>query len=203
MQRILIIYSKGDEVKFISHSELIRAIEKAVRRAGIPIAYSQGYNPHMKIDFGIPLQFGVTGDNEMLELYMESHSSPAEIMEKLNGALPPGIKISSARTVAIVEPSIQARVKTSLYQFEFSGGDGLAGRVKDILGSKEIRIMRTTKSGTKEVDIRPLIFDARVTGNIVEARLASSQESTIKTSEFSSLFEDAEVNSIKRLGLIA
>ncbi|MEE8637478.1 MAG: TIGR03936 family radical SAM-associated protein [Candidatus Margulisiibacteriota bacterium] len=99
MFRVSIKYTKGEEVKFISHRDLMRVFQRAIRRADIPIAYSQGFNPHIKISWGNALKLGRTSDNESAELHMQSWIKPEELMRRLNQELPKGIEILEANLV--------------------------------------------------------------------------------------------------------
>lgn len=99
MQRIQIDYTKGEEVKFISHRDLMRVMQRAVRRADLPIAYSQGFNPHMKISWGQALKVGATSAGETAVLQMADWVKPEEIMAKLNQNLPQGLAIIKASVV--------------------------------------------------------------------------------------------------------
>ena len=99
MQRIKIIYSKGEEIKFIGHRDLMRVFQRAIRRAGLPIAYSQGFNPHMRISWGNALKLGVTSDNEFATLQLDGWLRPAELMDRLNQQLPQGLEILEANLV--------------------------------------------------------------------------------------------------------
>lgn len=99
MKRIRVKYTKGEEIKFISHRDLMRLFQRAVRRAEIPIAYSQGFNPHMKISWGNALKVGQTSGGEYAELQVEGWTRPQELMSKLNGQLPKGIEILEAYLV--------------------------------------------------------------------------------------------------------
>jgi len=99
VQRIRIKYTKGKEIKFISHRDLMRVLHRAVRRAEIPVAYSQGFNPHMKISWGQALKVGQASDGEYAELQIEGWIKPQELMAKLNKQLPKGIEILEAYLV--------------------------------------------------------------------------------------------------------
>lgn len=97
--KIRIKYAKGEEVRFISHRDLMRVFERAIRRAGLPIAYSQGFNPHMKFSWGPALKVGQTSEGEFAELRFEAWVKPNELIEKLNQQLPKGIEILEAYLV--------------------------------------------------------------------------------------------------------
>jgi radical SAM-linked protein len=99
MPRIRIKYTKSEEVKFISHRDLMRTFQRAIRRAEIPISYSQGFNPHMKISWGQALKVGKTSSGEYAKLQLESFIRPQELMQKLNKQLPQGIEILEANLV--------------------------------------------------------------------------------------------------------
>jgi len=92
--KIKIIYSKGEEIKFISHLDHMRVIERAIRRAGLPIAYSQGFNPRMLISYKTQaLKVGQTSDGCGAELTFEENISLEEVRERLNQTLPVGMRI--------------------------------------------------------------------------------------------------------------
>ena len=99
MQRIRVKYKKGEEVKYISHRDLIRAFTRAIRRAGLPIAYSQGFNPHMKISWGNALKVGAASEGEYAELQFEGWVKPREVIEKLGPQMPKGLEILDANLV--------------------------------------------------------------------------------------------------------
>ncbi len=99
MQQIRIKFTKGEEIKFISHRDLMRVFQRAIRRADIPIASSQGFNPHTKISWGNALKLGRTSDNEYAVLHIESWIKPQELMHRLNQELPKGIEILEANLV--------------------------------------------------------------------------------------------------------
>ena len=99
MPRIKIKYTKSNEVKYISHRDLMRLFQRAIRRAEIPIAYSQGFNPHMKISWGNALKVGQSSDHEEAELGIEGWIKPPELMARLNKVLPKGVEILEAYLV--------------------------------------------------------------------------------------------------------
>lgn len=96
MQKIKIKYTKGEEIKFISHRDLMRLFQRAIRRADLPIAYSQGFNPHMKISWGQALKVGKSSEAEFATLQFEGWVKPAQVMQELNKTLPKGVEILEA-----------------------------------------------------------------------------------------------------------
>lgn len=99
MQHIKIKYRKGEQVKYISHRDLMRAVQRAIRRAGLPIAYSQGFNPHMKISWGNALKVGATSESEYATLQIDGWINPEKIVALLNTKLPPGLEVLEAAVV--------------------------------------------------------------------------------------------------------
>lgn len=96
MQKIKVKYKKGEAIKFISHRDLMRAFQRALRRTGLPVAYSQGFNPHMKISWGNALKVGAVSDSEFAEIQFEGWVKPNELKEALNSHLPGGLEIIEA-----------------------------------------------------------------------------------------------------------
>jgi radical SAM-linked protein len=94
--QIKVKYTKGEEVKYISHRDLMRLFQRAIRRAEIPIAYSQGFNPHMKISWGQALKVGKASDGEFATLTLEDSLPPSQLLERLNQQLPKGVEILEA-----------------------------------------------------------------------------------------------------------
>lgn len=97
--RLRIKYRKGEKVKYISHRDLMRVFIRAIRRAKLPIAYSQGYNPHMKISWGQALKVGATSEGELAELHFERPYNADRLMVQLNAVLPPGLEVIDAAMV--------------------------------------------------------------------------------------------------------
>jgi len=99
VKRIKVRFTKGEEIKFISHRDLMRLFQRAIRRADLPMIYSQGFNPHMRISWGQALKLGKTSDNEYATLQLEDWVKPSEVMLKLNQTLPKGVEILEANLV--------------------------------------------------------------------------------------------------------
>ncbi|NQU17159.1 MAG: DUF2344 domain-containing protein [Candidatus Saganbacteria bacterium] len=96
---IKITYTKGGEVRFISHLDLMRVISRAIRRANLPIAYSQGFNPRMKMSFGQALKVGQSSGSEEAKLTFEEEISPQEVVDRLNLVLPNGVDVLTASRI--------------------------------------------------------------------------------------------------------
>lgn len=96
MSKKRLVFSKLNMAKFISHLDLLRCFTRAITRAGLPVRYSNGFNPHQKITFSLPLPVGVTGERECVDIDFENAVTDGEITDRLNRSLPPDIRIISA-----------------------------------------------------------------------------------------------------------
>jgi radical SAM-linked protein len=118
MQRLRIRFKRGPELKFISHLDIMRLWIRALRRAQIPLTYSEGFNPRPRISIAAPLSVGVTGENEFMDILVDRPVSPHWLMNTVNRQLPPGIEILEVYPIAIPVPSLQSQVKSALYSVE-------------------------------------------------------------------------------------
>ena len=118
MQRLRGRFSRGEEVKYISHLDIIRLWERAFRRADIPLVYSEGFNPHPRISLAAPLSVGVTGESELMDVFVTDTISPHWFIAAVNRQLPPGIKILEVRPVGVNLPSLQSQIRFAEYRVE-------------------------------------------------------------------------------------
>lgn len=164
MVNIRVKFRRGEEVKFISHLDLMKVFERAIRRARLPIAYSQGFNPHPGMVFGLPLSVGVTSEAEYGDFEItDDNLSMDEFMSRLNSQLPAGLEVLAARPRQ-TKQNIMATISASEYTVVVGvGAECTEKRLKDCmsryLSQKEIIVKKKTKSGVKDTDIRNMIFD--------------------------------------------
>ncbi len=98
-QRVQLYFTKGREIKYISHLDLARTMERALRRAHLPMVYSQGYNPRPRLAFASALPVGVTGREEIMDVWLTPPLEPLAIAQRLVPQLPPGIQLVHVRQV--------------------------------------------------------------------------------------------------------
>ncbi len=164
MVNIRVKFRRGEEVKFISHLDLMKVFERAIRRARLPIAYSQGFNPHPGMVFGLPLSVGVTSEAEYGDFEItDDNLSMDEFMSRLNSQLPAGLEVLAARPRQ-TKQNIMATISASEYTVVVGvGAECTEKRLKDCmsryLSQNEIIVKKKTKSGVKDTDIRNMIFD--------------------------------------------
>lgn len=168
MERIVVKFVKTKGAKFISHLDTMRTIHRAIRRAGIPITYSKGFNPHASISVAAPLSLGIASTAEYADIEIDEHVDGNSIVEKLNNALPEGLRIITAVNIGEKMPSAMGIVEGALYAIALhcEDGENIAKKaIENILSSPEIFMNKRTKSGEKLVDIRPLIEEIRIMGS--------------------------------------
>lgn len=164
-------FVRGESVKFLSHLDLMKVFERAVRRSGLPVSYSKGFNPHPQMVLGLPLSVGMTSECEHADFQLDAEIEPAEFIDRLNGSLPEGIRATAA-AFNNSKKNIMATVKRADYEIEVftdkvltyeDASRGLAEMLKreSIRVGKEIRGKRG-ETTVKETEIRPMIFDAAI-----------------------------------------
>lgn len=172
-------------MKFIGHLDIMRYFQKAVRRAGIDIAYSGGYSPHMIMSFAAPLGVGVTSDGEYFDMELNT-AQPSSVMVKLmNDVMVDGMQILSIRKIP-EEKSANAMslVSAADYRISFREGkelpDGWKEQVNDFLAQEQILCMKKGKKGEREVDIHPWIYRMEVQNDQIFLQLSSGSVRNLK-----------------------
>lgn len=158
MTIIRIKFNKDDSVKFISHLDMMKTFQRAVRRAGLDAEYSQGFNPQMQMIFGAPLSLGFTSSSEFADLSFSGDYKPAFVMEKLNEALPGGLKVLDAG-LRTIKKNIMADIKYAGYDFNIESDLSLQELADRIIKAESLTVPKTRKGKTKDVDIRPLVIN--------------------------------------------
>ena len=142
-------------MRYTSQLDLQRTWERTLRRARLPLAYSQGFNPHPKINLGSALPLGFTSQGEIIEVWLEEQVPLGEIEASLTPVLPPGLNVHDIQESEIHSPKIQTLIQSTQYSAKLREPiPGLEARVADLLSqSKLVRERRG-----KEYDLRPLIL---------------------------------------------
>jgi len=178
MPRYRIEFSKGDQVRFLSHLDLVKAFERAIRRAEIPIAFSEGFNPHPKMNFASALGVGVTSDSEYLDIELKYTVDIKALTGSLARSLPQGIRVRAVRAVPDKAPALMSVVNRAEYRVVAGTTgvveeDNLSGKISEFLNVPVVEIIKKTKKGFRPKNIRPGILGLKgcVTGNGVEFRI--------------------------------
>lgn len=162
MQKVRIYFSKTGRAKYISHLDLMRTFMRAVKRSGVKIKYTEGFNPHPHMAFGNPLSLGYESIAELCEVKLTDDSELDSIKDRLNSQLPEGIEVRDVLPVIKELKQIgYCRYRITLEDNRnFSETDVKA--VKDLFSGDKLEIVKRSKSSEKTMDILPLIgeFDA-------------------------------------------
>ncbi|MDP4182772.1 MAG: TIGR03936 family radical SAM-associated protein, partial [Bacillota bacterium] len=170
MNSLRVKFIRGEEVKYISHLDMMKLFERALRRSELPISYSQGFNPHPNMVFGLPLSVGVTSESEYADFELSYYVEPDEFAKRLNSNLPDGLTVVEAKE-KITKSNIMATIAAADYEILVSATNKLEysyieNIIKDIIEKNSIFVTKESKNSKKEVDIRPMIhvLDAKIMG---------------------------------------
>jgi len=180
-QRLRVRFDKKGLLRFISHRDLMRLFERALRRAALPLAMTQGYNPHPRISFPMALGTGIAGEDEVMEFELQEWLPATAVRESLALQLPPGITL---REVRAVRPGGGSTVTGISYRVRFLQEPSLTKeRVRALLQQRSIPVRRRRKGADKDVDIRPFLKDLRLDGDVLTMDCCVDQGSTTRPEE--------------------
>ena len=155
MSNYILKYSRDERVKYISHLDFVRLFHRTVRRTGMNFMFSNGFNPHPIMMVAQPLSVGVTSDCEYMKVGFDGDYSEQELVDTINNAFPPGYKILAAKKVEGKEIDL-TKLDRAVYtvELEYEG----SADIEKLLAQNELKVMKKSKSGVKESDIRPYIY---------------------------------------------
>lgn len=162
MLRLRLKFARRDKLKFLSHLDMMRLWERALRRSGISLAYSEGFSPHPRISIAAPLAVGVTSQAELIDVFLEKGISPAIFLQKIRDQLPDGVEILEITQAAIDEPSLQSRVRYAEYIVEVETEKSPAEVAHDIemlLAADRLPWHHKRDTSERFYDLRELIDD--------------------------------------------
>ena len=162
MQRLRVKFCRGEEVKFISHLDLMRLWTRALTRARIALAYSEGFNPHPRLSLAAPLAVGITSDAELMDLFLSKWVSPHFFTAAVSRQLPPGIEILQAHSVGLSLPSLPAQVRYAEYKVEVETEketEAIESALSSLLSLEHLPWQHLRDTGIRSYDLRTLIDD--------------------------------------------
>ncbi len=162
MNRLRVRFKRGQEVKLISHLDIIRLWHRALRRAGIELAYSEGFNPHPRISLAAPLALGVTSEAELMDVWLTEYISPHSFITCVSQQLPPGMEILQVYQIALTLPSLQSQVCYAEYRVEVTNKEGaehITQAITSLLAQEHLPWQHQRDTGLKSYDLRMLIDD--------------------------------------------
>ncbi|MBQ3849721.1 MAG: DUF2344 domain-containing protein [Clostridia bacterium] len=164
--RLAVRFTKGAPVRFVSHLDVQRLFQRAFRRAKLPLAYSQGFNPHPLVSFATALSVGMISMGEYLDVTLTEYMPPESFIDAVSTVLPKGIEIVEAFDMGESRKSLTSAMRSASYmvsvRFEKAvDSDSVKSALNELL-SGEIVVMKKTKGGIKPTDIRPMVISVDV-----------------------------------------
>ena len=181
--RIIAVFEKSARIRHIGHLDIQRAVQRGLRRSGLPVAYSQGFNPHILITFASALSTGACGLREIMDVKMAEPVTEETFIHALNEAMPPELQISEARTVDDRYPALMASLKAASYDLLIRDpmhAEIITKACPEMMSRETIPAVRKTKTGLKECDIKPLIYSLRIEGQHIMTTVALTEKEACK-----------------------
>ena len=180
--RMLVRFGKRPRLRFISHLDLQRFMQMALNRTGLPIQYSQGFNPHPLMSFGSALALGWTSDYEVLDVRLSAPMGRGRCEEAMRRALPEDLPVLEVKLVEDRRPAAMAQAVASDYHVTIldDGSRVLIDAIPGFLAAEQVYALKKTKSGEKEVDIRPMVLSLTPAEDGFDARLTLTEQASLK-----------------------
>lgn len=162
--RLIVRFERLEEIKYISQLDMLRTIHRALRRADIPAAYSEGFNPQPKVSFGFALSVGMVSYGEYMDIQLKDDMSAELFVEKMNTVLPKGMRFTDATAVEGVLPKIGRLIDCAEFETTFFSSDAerLSNEINAFFSQNEVIIERHSKKGAAFTDVKPWIYRADV-----------------------------------------
>lgn len=162
-QRLRLTYARGEEAKELSHLETMRALEQAVRGAGLALAYSEGRRRTPQISIAAPLPQGVTSSCELADVYLSERVEPGRFLDVVAAAMPAGLTALAVREVGLAAPALQTLVRWAEYEVDVPPGGRSSQEVRraiaELLGADSLPWEHQREKKTLRYDLRPLVLD--------------------------------------------
>ncbi len=187
-------YEKTGCMKFLGHLDVLRFFQKAIKRSGLPIAYSEGFNPHQLLSFAAPLSVGVEGYGEYFDMELQKKCDETDIKNRLDSSMVDGVKICAVRQLSDGSKNCMASVSAAEYNIHFLENEYDFDPALSLYGFynylKEIVITKKTKKSERVFDIKPLIYECRLIDGDVRVILSCGSIDNIKPELFLNAYYD-------------
>ena len=176
-QRLRVTFGRGDVLRYITHLDLMRSWERALKRAGLPLTYSEGFTRHPQIALAAPLPVGATAEGELMDVFLVESLDPAEFRARLAVQTPPGLTIEAVEEVPLAWPSLQSLVREWTWRAQLPpASDPAAVRrvVQEFLARDTFPWEQKREKEVRRYDLRALVLSIDVeegpTGPVLVAR---------------------------------
>ncbi|MBQ8654236.1 MAG: DUF2344 domain-containing protein [Clostridia bacterium] len=180
---MMAVFEKSERLRHIGHLDIQRTMQRALRRSGLPVKYSQGFNPHILVTFASALSTGAIGRREIMDVTMAEDVTPEAFVSAMNGALPPDMQISCAKTMDDRHPSLTSMLYAAEFEIRIMDEDAaqrMIASLDSFMAQEQIITLRKSKSGMKEVDMKPLVYSVQGEGATLRAVLSQAEGSSCK-----------------------
>ncbi len=189
--RLRLIFAKKKGIKYIGHLDLMLSWERALRRAQIPLAYSQGFNPRPKIQIAASLPLGQTGAAEIMDIIVTQPLAPTEALERIQPALPLGLELRTVEKIPLKAPTLQHLLRQADYRVLVETdlpATELTGRIEALLSAESLNHTRRRKQQAETIDLRPWLYELRLESAngseaVFQMRLAAGPEGNLRPEE--------------------
>lgn len=200
--KVRVKFAKEGVMKFIGHLDIMRYFQKAIRRAGIDIAYSEGFSPHMIMSFANPLGVGLTSEGEYFDMQLRTPLPSAELVRRLDSAMVDGVRVISAVQVPDEKAGkAMSLVEAADYRITFRENQPLPDDWQSLFGDfmdrPSIVIRKKTKKGERETDIRPLIYDWHFEDEAVFMKVSSGSSDNLRPEHVLEAFFAAQARTLE------
>lgn len=183
--KVRVKFEKTGAMKFVGHLDMMRYFQKAIRRAGIDVAFSEGFSPHMIMSFAYPLGVGMTSSGEYFDLEVNTPMSTAEMGRRFNSVMAEGVRVLSVRKIPEDKKSKgMSLVAAADYFVDFRPGlepkQDYRKYISAFMAQPSVIMLKKTKKNVEETDIRPMIYRFESVDNRLFLQLASGSARNLK-----------------------
>ncbi len=193
MAKVRLEITKGDEIRYLAHLDYVRVMERALRRSKLPVAYSEWFNPHMKVAYASALSVGVASYAEYVDMEFAGEVSLDDVKERLAPQLPVGILLNRLKFIGDRTPALMAVVNMAIYKLtvplNMDAGESQVAESLELFNSAlHVAYVRESPKGRREIDLKGLM-DAPVTaimrGHTIELHMVIriTKSGSVKASE--------------------
>jgi radical SAM-linked protein len=205
VQRLVIAYAVEGPARYVGGLDMGRAWVRALRRLGLPLAYSFGFSPHPKVSIAAPLPVGFGAERELLELQLDARVDAGELARRLPAELPPGLALRGVEELPLDAPPLAAQVRAADYAVRFLDPPppDLGERLERLLAAESLPFTRVRAKKEVRFDLRPRILEAHLDGGVLSLRLAHGPGGAARPEDvLTALGVDPLTARVTRLGLI-
>lgn len=177
-------------MKFIGHLDIMRYFQKVMRRADVNIRYSEGFSPHQIMSFASPLGVGMESRGEYVDIEVLTTDSSTEMLRRINSTMAEGMEALSYRLLPDTAANAMSIVAAADYTLRFREGyepadqDDFLNGLTDFLNQDEIMVIKKTKKGEKEINIRPMVYEMKADREHIFLKIAAGSAANLKPELF-------------------